>query len=315
MTSNYLLRLVHIAHWGFLLSLLYGVITSFVVWTMQRDAAVAYVEAFVMSFNCLVSGGLVIATGLFVLFTGKQVPALIERCFTPAALGKTPYPQQKRSYESKIKAALASASYILIAYLIFYLCRFPLSGWAEIFMIAFACLQYGILVYVGRKIYFIAHMLNALSGIRLRKSVLGNRDIGHVVSYVNIVTTLTVASVYANVSGYYNGPFVFQGVIGHSAKLFLLFMVVASVPVIVMFNFYPRVILRILYERSIKHEVATLKKKLSDKHLSRAELETVLIDYDRVKQAELKDRLQLALSDVPMLIAILIAVVGLLFKL
>lgn len=115
MASHYLLRLVHVAHRGFVLSLLYGVITGLIVWTSRPDAADRYVEAFGVSFNCLVSGGLVFATGLFVLVIGKQILALIESCFTPATLAKTTYPKQKSGYESKVKASLASASYILIA--------------------------------------------------------------------------------------------------------------------------------------------------------------------------------------------------------
>lgn len=313
MTSNYLLRLVHAGHWGFVLSLLYGLATSLVLWAVQPGSAVRYLESFLISFGCLLSGGFVIGTALFVMTTEKQVPEIVERSFAADALADTDYAKYKMRYESKVGAALAAASYILIAYGIFYFCQFPFSGWAEVFMIAFACLQYGLLVYIGRKIYFIAHMLNALAPVRLDASVL-NSEIGQIASYVNIATTMTIASVYANASGYYYGPFEYHSVIGQSSKLLLLFMVVAAAPVIVMFNFYPRVVLRILYERSIEQEVAELKKRLADTQLTAAEFETVLIDYDRLKQAELKERLQLTLSDAPMIAAIIIALVGLLVK-
>ena len=315
MASDYLLRLLHRVHWGFVISALYGAASAGLVWVFQPDAFGRYVESFVISFNCLISGGLVFGVGLFVLDTQAGIPELAKDTFSPQVLAETSFEKYRKRYSSQVGALIGSANYAVIAFLIFYLCEFPFQGIANILMIAFACIQYAVLLYVGRKIYFIAHMLNSLGTIKLTLSILDNKSLSRVAGYVNIVSTITIAAVYANAVGYYYGPFVYHSVLGTSAKLLLLFMVVAAAPVIIIFNFYPRVVLRTLYEQSIELEVETLKERLNRTQLTPAEFETVLIDYDRLKQAELKERLQLTLSDVPMAVAIIIAAIGLLSNL
>jgi hypothetical protein len=315
MTSDYLLRLLHRAHFGFAASLLYGVTTVVLVWQLQPGLASRYVEAFVVAFNCLVSGGIVFGTFLFVLSTEKSVTRVIEGSFSKATLAKTSYGKFRKRYVSKIGAAVFCANYAVIGFAIFYFCEFPFPGLASAFMILFACMEYAAAAYVGRKIYFMTHMLNSLSTIRLRKSILSNRELTRIAGYVNIVSIMTIASIYVNTTGYYNGPFVYHSIFGLSPRIMLLILVVAATPAIIIFNFYPRVVLRRLYEQSIEREILALKKRLADSQLSPTEFETVMIDYDRLKQAELKERLQLTLSDVPILVAIALALFGFVSKL
>lgn len=314
MASNYLLRLLFCVHLGFVVSVTYGAASAGTVWVWQHDAFERYVQSFVISFNCLVSGGLVFGIGLFVFRTQAGIPKLVEATFAPSVLATTDFKKYRRRYASRWEAMAGSASYAVIAFWIFYFCEFPFRGLAQIFMIAFACVQYAVLLYVGRKIYFIAYFFNSLGTIVLTHSILDTKELGRIAGYVNIASTMVVAAVYANAAGYYYGPFVYHSLLGLSARLLLLFMVVAAVPVIIVFNFYPRVVLRGLYERSIELEVEALKARLNRDQLTTAELEAVLIDYDRLKQAELKERLQLTLSDVPIAVAVIVAVVELLWK-
>jgi hypothetical protein len=315
MASSYLFRMLHCVQWGFGVSLLYGTATTLAVWRIEPASYPRYVEAFVASFNCLISGGLVIGTALFVLFTEASVPALVEKSFPHSSLQKTSYFRFKRRYSAKVEQAVFSATYVVIAFGIFYYCQFPYTPLLNNLLLFFACIQYGLLLYVGRKIYFTAYMLNSLSMAPLRRSVLRDAEITNIASYVNIVSALTVASLYANAVSFYRGPFVYSSILGYSPKLFLLLPVVAAVPAVIIFNFYPRVILRRLYEKSIAKEVAALQRRLRKNSLSAAEFEAISIDYDRLKQAELKERLQLTLSDAPMAVAIIVAVIGLVSKL
>lgn len=163
--------------------------------------------------------------------------------------------------------------------------------------------------------YILPHTCLTRYPAPLRRSVLRNSEITNIASYVNITTTLAVIALYANAISFYRGPFVYNSIFGYSPKLFLLLPVVAAVPAVIIFNFYPRVVLRRLYEKSIEKEVATLQRRLRKNDLSAAEFEAISIDYDRLKQAELKERLQLTLSDAPMAVAIIVALVGLVSKL
>jgi hypothetical protein len=306
--------MLHSVQWGFGVSLLYGVITALAVWIIEPASYPRYVDAFVVAFNCLVSGGLVIGTALFVMFTEKSIPELVEKSFPNSALQKTSYFRFKRRYSAKIQQMVFSATYVVIAFGIFYYCQFPYTELINNLLLFFACSQYGLLLYVGRKIYFTAYMLNSLSTAPLRRSLLKNTEITNIASYVNIVSTLTVASLYTNAVSFYRGPFLYSSIFGYSPRLFLLLPVVAAVPAVIIFNFYPRIILRRLYEKSIAKEVAALQRRLRKNNLSAADFEALSIDYDRLKQAELKERLQLTLSDAPMAVAIIVALFGLVSK-
>lgn len=84
---------------------------------------------------------------------------------------------------------------------------------------------------------------------------------------------------------------------------------------IVVFNFYPRVVLRKLFEREIQGEVETLTEKLKNEHLSEMERMSFVVEYDRLAKEEVKGKLQLSLSDLPMAITIVLMIIGLLVKL
>ncbi|MDO8281453.1 MAG: hypothetical protein Q7U10_02315 [Thermodesulfovibrionia bacterium] len=315
MTSNYLFRLLHLMFLGFALSAVYCGVTAFAVWQQDASQLPKYLSAYIVSFNCLISGGIVLGAGIFVLATQKEIPSLIEEAFSADSIAASDYPKKRKGYASKFGAAAFSANYIIVAFFIFYFCKFPVEGIGEYFLIAMACVQYAFGVYVGRKIYFIAHMLHAVADITPAKNVLRETNLSIVVTYVNIVTTITIIGLYINVVGFYRGPFLYTPPIGSALKIALLLPVLIAVPVLIVFNFYPRIVLRKLYAKSITEEVASLTKKLGRKKMSEIERMSFLIEYDRLAKEEAKGKLQLSLSDLPMGITIVIMLVGLLSKL
>lgn len=310
MASNYLFKLLHVVFVGFLMSFLYGGATSLLIWVYDPSHSPKYIEAYVTGYNCLISGGLTIGTGIFVLLSYRDIPALIEGAFKPSVLAGTRYPYFKRRYLSAAEAAAFSAIYAAAAYGIFSICKFPIPGLANSFLVAFSCLQYALGVFVGRQIYFIAHMLRSIDEVQIDRDMMKS-GISSVVGFVNVVSTMVVIGTYAHVTGFYQGQFEFVQPIGSSARVLLLLPLLIATPVIVVFNFYPRVVLRRLYDRSNERIARKLQKELAQEHLSMFDRRALEIEYDRARQAATKGQLELSLSDIPIAITILVALIGL----
>ena len=301
--------------WGFGLALGYGAATSSAVWFCDKGVAFQrYLDAFFVSFNCLISGGLIIGTALFVLFSQQDVPTFLEDTFDEQSLRETDYYQQKAKYLSLRRSMTFATDFVVVGFLIFYFCKFPLRGVSEYFMIFFACAEYGLGVYVGRKLFYIAKMLNSISGIKLTKNIFRHDNLGIVTSYVNALSTLTIVFVYVHVTSYYYGPFDFSSTISNSVRVALMLPAVIATPVLVIFNFYPRTVLRRLYSRSIQNEVRDLTEKLKDENLSEFERLSYVVQYDSLSKDELSNRLRLALSDLPIGITIILMIIGLIVK-
>jgi len=301
--------------WGFGLALAYGIATSGLVWiTDQPDLFKRYAEAYFVSFNCLISGGLILGTALFVFLTQESVPLFIESAFDKTSLDETTYYQQKQKYLSLRRSMTFSTDFIVVGFLIFYFCKFPFRGPPEYYMIAFACLEYALGVYVGRKLFYIAQMLNSILDIKLTRNIFRDDDLGYVIGYVNILSTLTIIFVYVHVTSYYAAPFEFSSVVSPSFKIALLLPAVIASPVLIIFNFYPRMVLRRLYSRSIADEVGDLTRKLRSKNLTEYERLSYVIEYDKLCKDELRNRLRITLSDLPIGITIITMIVGLLIK-
>src|SRR6266700_3958468 len=114
---------------GFGLALLYGIATGGGIWFLEpNDTFRKYVEAYFVSFNCLVSGGLIIGTAIIVWRSQESIPSFIERAFDEASLRETTYYEQKRKYLSLRRSLTFSTDFIIVGFIIFYFCKFPFSG-------------------------------------------------------------------------------------------------------------------------------------------------------------------------------------------
>jgi hypothetical protein len=255
-----------------------------------------------------------VGTASFVLLTQRSIPRFIEQTFGPDALSQTDFKKQKSRYFSLRKTLTFSTNFIVVGFGIFYLCKFPFDGIAESFLIVWACVQYALGVYVGRKLFYIAHMLHAVADIRISKDIFTDDVLGAIVSYVNILSTLTVIFVYVHVTSYYHGPFVYDSQFTDSPRIALLLPAIIAMPVLVIFNFYPRSVLRKLYSASIDLEQKRIEASLMDEQLPDLERRAYLMEWDKLAKDDLRTRLQLSLSDLPIGITIVIMIIGLVVK-
>ncbi len=181
-------------------------------------------------------------------------------------------------------------------------------------MMIAACVQYALGAYVGRKLIYIGMMLHALMNVEVTHNLFQKRELDEINSYVNVASTLTIISVYIHVVTYYNGPFLFDSGLGESIKIFLIFPAIIATPVLLIFNFYPRAVLRKLYSESIDIEIKNLQEKLRDESLTAFEKRSYLIEFNKMSRDELRYSLQLTLSDLPIGITILFMLLDPLLK-
>jgi hypothetical protein len=300
---------------GFAASTAYGAVTGASLWLAgQGQEITRYLEAYFVTFNCALAGGLVVATALTVYKTQHIIPDVIENTFTTRQLSRTTYSEWKKEFYHLRKTITFSSSFALVGIIIYYAAKFPFDGAAEMWLLGWGCLSYATGVYVGRKLFHIAHMLLALERMNVRRDIFSKNELGGISTYVNAVSTLAAVMVYVGVRSSFYGPFEYGSLAGHAVKTIMLVPAVIALPVLALFNYYPRVVVRKLYESSITNSLAALRSEMTGKELSDFERMYYLMEYDRISRDELNYRLRMTLADLPMAATIAVALLSLVLR-
>lgn len=311
-SSRHLFFLMNHVFAGFALAVAYGAVSGLIVWSLEGTQEVSdFLMAFFRSFNGAIVGGLILSTAILVFRSQNWVPDLIETTFLSEDLGSTEYPEQKRRFLSASRSMSFATTFVVVGFGLFTLAEFPFEGFANYALMSFACMQYGLGVYIGRKLFYIAQMLHSIEGIDIKEDIFSDDRLGAISIYVNSLSTLTVIFVFAHVYSFYYAPFEYGSVLGETVRTALLLPAVLAIPVLGIFNFYPRTVLRILYGRSISAKTEEIKKGLMNADVSEFERLTYLIEYDKMSKDELKYRLRVTLSDLPIAITIILMIASL----
>ena len=306
-------RLMLMLNAGLVLSLVYGLLSSSIVWYYDAAGeAPHFFEIYTIKFRTIISLGLILGTALVVKRTQNVIPETIEKAFKDQL--SDDYFYYKRRFESRGVTMRFSALLVSMGFVIFLCCQFPLPPLGQDLMLGAVCLEYGVAAYIGRKIMYGGMMLHSLMPITVTRNLFRKRELDAINPYVHAVSTLTIIFVYVHVSNYYNGPFLYNSIVGPSVKLFLLLPAIIATPVLLIFNFYPRAVLRKIYGQSIEVEIKNLKKAMRNSTLSSYEKRSYILEVDRMSRDELRYNLQLTLSDLPIGITILIMVLQPLLK-
>jgi hypothetical protein len=300
-------RMMNYLFLGLGVSLVYGLLGAAILWRWGSNSeAQHFFEAYTSSFKTIVSLGLCLGTALIVYLCQNVIPDTIESAFTEAQLAETDYAYYKRRFASLWLSIEFSAEFIVVGFIIFSYSRFPLSRGGEVLMIIAACTQYALGVYIGRKLGYAGMMLHSLLQATVTRNLFKRRELDAINSYVHVASTLTVIFAYIHVMGYFKGPFLYNSILGQSIKPFLLIPAIIATPVLLIFNFYPRAVLRKVYSQSIDVEIMRLKRALRSEEIGAFEKRSYLIEVDKMCRDELRYSLQLTLSDLPIGVTILI---------
>jgi hypothetical protein len=294
-------------------SVVLGFVGSVAVYLADGPSnAQQFLRAYATDFRTLVSLGLGLGTALIVYKSQDYIASTIEGAFGRADLEDAEYYVHKRRLYSHRRTVLFAGELLVIAFPLFAYSRFPLVGLGEDIMIGIACLQYVLGSYVGRKLRYAGLMIDSLADIPIKRNLFRGRELDSLNTYVNVASSLTVVFVYAHVLGYYAGPFKFDSLVGESIKPLLLLPAVIATPVLLIFNFYPRAVLRKIYSKSIEVEVKTLRAALRSEKVTEFEKRSHLMEFDKMCREELRHNLQLRLSDLPIAVTIIVGLVQML---
>lgn len=310
-------RLLILLFAGLGVSLGYGLIGLALVSRLDGEGpAQLFFMDYASSFKTIISLGLILGTWLIVFRTQDVISETIEAAFTHDELDATNYFSNKQKFYSLKRSISFSAEFVVVAFLVFtYGCQFVLSTWGQVLMIIAMCTQYALGVYVGRKLMHSGMMLHSLLTAPVKRNLFRNRELDAINVYVHVASTLTLIFGYIHVRGYFDGKFHYGSILGESAKVFLLIPVIIATPVLLIFNFYPRAVLRKLYSKSIDVEVRLLKEAMANESVSEHEKRSYLLEVEKMSREELRYSLQLTLSDLPIGITILVLALESLLKL
>jgi hypothetical protein len=293
---------------GLALGVAYGVLGAVLVWYLRGTVeAQLFFAAYTTLFKTVLSLGLILGTALVVFYMQDVIPTTIEKAFKGQLTDD--YYYYKRRFSSLRVSLTYSGEMVLVAFVIFSYSQFPLSEPGEVLMLIAACTEYALAVYVGRKLMYTACMLHSLLAIPVKRNLFRKRELDGINPYIHVASTLTIIFLYVHMTGYYNGPFLFGSIVGQSIKIFLLFLPLISTPVLLILNFYPRVVLTKIYDQSIDVEIARLRKAMRNESISAYEKRSYLIEFDKMSREQLRYSLQLALTDIPIGITILIMII------
>jgi hypothetical protein len=300
---------------GLIASTMYGFLAMAFIRIFEGESeSIKFFKAYTTDFKTIISLGLSLGTAFVVLHAQKDIPTKIEEVFTKKQLEKTKYVTHRNHFWSVPKTINFLTQVVLVAFVIFRYCHFPLLPLGEGFMLVAVCAEYGFASFVGRKLRYAALMMDSLSEVKVTRNLFKNRELDSLNWYVNVASTLTMIFVYVHVMFYYKGPFAYDKVLQQSMRIFLIIPAVVSTPVLLIFNFYPREVLRKLYSKSIDVELANLRRTLKNENLNPYEKRSHLIEFKKMAREELRYSLQLALTDLPIGITILAMVLQALLK-
>lgn len=298
---------------GLALSVLYGLGGAAFVWRLGgKSEAQLFFAAYTTSFRTVLSLGLILGTALIVFYRQNVIPATIEKAFK-GQLTQDYYYYRRRFSSPRISLTF-SGEMILVAFVIFSYSQFPLSKPGEVLMLIAACAEYGLAVYVGRKLMYTAMMLHALLAISVKRNLFRKRELDGINPYVHVASTLTIIFLYVHMIGYQDGPFLYGSILGRSIKIFLILLPLIATPVLLIFNFYPRIVLTKIYDQSIEVEITRVRKAMRSEALSPYEKRSYLMELEKMSRDEMRYSLQMALTDLPIAITIVIMVLQPLLK-
>jgi hypothetical protein len=155
-------------------------------------------------------------------------------------------------------------------------------------------------------------MLKAIESVKVRRDIFSHDKLAGISVYVNCISTLTVIFVFIAVRSLYYAPVKYTPLLGSSVKSFMLIPAIMAIPIVAMFNYYPRSVVRRLYEQSIDCSLRKIRAKIGQEDFSDFERLFFLVEYDKVSRDELKYRLRMTLTDLPMAATLVLALLSIL---
>lgn len=292
-----------------LFSAIYGIAGVCIVRIMSsEEAARQAARFFVSKYGGIIAGSACATLFLMSIFVLRIVPQLIDEIIQDIECQDSSYKYWRSRFSSPWLGLAQFATYFTGGYAIYSLLQFPVDDRSQLIFTLFTALQYAFGGFVGRKLWCIGHMLRSIGDLTPRRDLLEAEALPRLIYIVNVFTFLTIIMVLIHT--YFHSRIQYSTEFAHLPVIeqLVYLPVVLAIPVLVLFNFYPRIVANRLYLKSIRDR----KEWLSNKILRSGESEIAtfkhVIDYQKYLNEEFRHRQRLALSELPVALAILIAI-------
>lgn len=244
---------------GLAISLSFGLIGAALVYAVDGlPESTQFLKMYIGLFGTLVSLGLIAGAALTTSRFQRLIPASIEAAFATSDLAATSYFAGKRRFFSISRTVTFAFIFGVVGFSISSMSRFPASGLAEALMMAAAYVQWVLISYVCRKLFYSVVMLQSVVSLTVAADAFRKRHLNVIDTVVRLIATFSGVFLFVLVRTYYDAPFLYTGMLGAGARVLVLLPPVVAIVTFLVLNFLPRVALQQIYDKSIDALVAQL---------------------------------------------------------
>lgn len=291
------------------LTAMYGILGYIAFFTFEgSDSASSLIKFYIIDYSGLITGGACTTLFFLVILILGEFPNTISSNFSEKQLKYTQYSYWLKKSTSIIFGVLQFALYFLIGFSIYMLLEFPVPDSQKLYFTISTGVQFGMGGYVGRRLWCVGLMLKCLETVNPDRELFGNDDLPRLIYIVNIFTFLTF--LMTGVHTYFHSIIEYEN--STDLRYFIEPMVylpaILAFPVVILFNFYPRMVVNRIYIRSINQQRDYIYQKLKDAGEDEVTRLKYMIEYQKYMNEEFRYRQRVALSEVPIALTILVAI-------
>ena len=275
----------------------------------DQGTASSTIQVFVYQYGGLVAGTACTALYLMSILVLRTVPDLIEQALPDEVSEQADYRFWKGRLLSGRLGLAQFGTYFVGGFGIYSLLEFPGEPIVHLFFAVFAALQYSCGGFIGRKLWCVGHLLRSIEHVDPKSDLLDTEAFPRLIYLVNIFTFLTLLMTVAHTYFHARMGYVLSSEFAVLLAPLIYLPLVLALPVIVLFNFYPRMVVNRLYLKSIRQRKQWLADQMAEADESEFAKHKHSIDYEKYLNEEFRYRQRVALSELPVALTITVALV------
>lgn len=277
--------------------------------TYDRGSANETIQIFVNQYGGLIAGTACGSLFLMSILVLRTVPELIEQALQTEVAELDNYRFWKDRLLSDRLGIAQFGTYFLGGFGIYSLLEYPGEPLDHLFFVVFTALQYSCGGFVGRKLWCVGHLLRAIEHVDPRSDLLNTDAFPRLIYLINIFTFLTLLMTVVHTYFHARMDYVLSSEFAVLLAPLVYLPMVLALPVVVLFNFYPRMVVNRLYLKSIRVRKQWLADQMAESDESEFAKHKHSIDYEKYLNEEFRYRQRVALSELPVALTITVAIV------
>jgi len=275
----------------------------------DQSTASSTIQVFVYQYGGLVAGTACAALFLMSILVLRTVPNLIEQALPDEVSEQADYRFWKGRLLSGRLGLAQFGTYFLGGFGIYSLLEFPGEPIVHLFFAVFTALQYSCGGFIGRKLWCVGHLLRSIEHVDPKSDLLDTEAFPRLIYLVNIFTFLTLLMTVIHTYFHAKMDYVLSSELAVLLAPLVYLPLVLALPVVVLFNFYPRMVVNRLYLKSIRQRKQWLADQMAGSDESEFAKHKHSIDYEKYLNEEFRYRQRVALSELPVALTITVALI------